>query len=269
MKTLECYMSSTHMYHLHDWIACIDEAADMGFHGMELFGGEGKTNFTFMDDARIEEIGLRGREREMTLSLHPWIDWCDLDEKELEREYLSLIKRCVRAGIRQINMHMGFLATRRQGIERVLDVTEKCLPLITENHIMLYYENVPEHGIRELGSELWDFEALFTRFTPETGVMLNIDTGHAHIMHEIDSLIESFGDRWKYTHINDNQGILDQHFAPGDGTLDFDHFAQKAALASYEGPLMMEYHQKGLPQGMQVVYNAYESAGYHINKLKL
>ncbi len=207
----------------------------MGFGGVELFGGEGKISFISIKDSRLEEIDRRGQEHGIALSLHPWVDWCGLAEDELEKTYLHMFSQCIRTGIRQVNMHMGFLATRRQGVERVLKVTEKCLPVLMKNGIRLYYENVPEHGIRELGSELWDFEALFRRFTPDTNIMLNIDSGHAYIMHEIDSLAEAFGSRWKYTHINDNEGLLDQHLSPGKGMLDFVHFAQKAAEANYEG----------------------------------
>ena len=269
MQKLAFYISSAHMFSKGDWLACIDEAADMGFTGVELFGGEGDVDFLSMAEPRLEEIARRSGERGVRLSLHPWVDWRAFSEDDLRKRYLSLLDRCVRAGIGEVNMHMGFLAARRAGMRRVLDVTAECLPVLERYGITLYYENVADHGIRELGSELWDFEALFSRFPPESGVMLNIDSGHAHIMHQIDSLAEAFASRWKYTHINDNAGLLDQHLAPGDGTLDFAHFAQKAAEADYAGPLMMEYHQRGLPGAMDALYAAYEGAGYTADRLKL
>ena len=36
---LKQYMSSTHMHSRATWRSCIREAAEMGFDGVELFGG--------------------------------------------------------------------------------------------------------------------------------------------------------------------------------------------------------------------------------------
>ena len=76
--------------------------------------------------------------------------------------------------------------------------------------------------------------------------MMNVDTGHAHIMHQIAPLCEDFGAYWKYTHINDNDGLNDLHLAPGCGTLDIDAVAHAARRANYTGILTMEYEKPDL-----------------------
>ena len=263
MNELACYISSVHTYYREDWVQCVQHAASRGFAGLEIFGDEGKTPFLEMPRARLVEVGAAARKAGIALSYHPWVgeEWCGQDMETLTHTYEALFRQCAVAGIGEVNMHLGFLANREQGVERVLEVTQRILPVLKETGITLYYENVPDHGIRELGSELWDFKAVFDRFGPETGIMLNIDIGHAYIMHELDAMAQCFGDRWRYTHVHDNNGLRDLHMAPGEGTLDFDRYAALAKNAGYTGPLMMEYHQKGLSTGMPVLVSAFEKQG--------
>lgn len=97
--------------------------------------------------------------------------------------------------------------------------------------------------------------------------MMNVDTGHAHIMHQIAPLCEDFGAYWKYTHINDNDGLNDLHLAPGCGTLDIDAVAHAARRANYTGILTMEYGETGLSTGVPVTADAYGRAGYELARL--
>ena len=261
MKKLDCYMSSTHMACKDDWIVCLEQSKKMSFTGVELFGGEGETAFEDMSDERCAAIARKAAELNIRISAHPWVNWEHLPEGELISRYRALIEKCIRMGMKEINMHLHFLATRDQGMRRVFAATDACIGLFEKAGVMLLYENVPEHGCRELGSEAEDFAELFAHYGPETPVMLNIDSGHAHIMGQIDAL-SAFGARWRYTHINDNDGVSDLHVAPGAGTLDFAAFAQAAKQAGYTGPLMMEYSASALAAGMPVLEEAYAEAGY-------
>lgn len=244
------YMSSEHMPSGKDWTVCIPEAAGLGFRGVELFASENGTPFETLLPERCERIRQCAEESGICLTAHPWVAWETLPEEELTVRYRMLVRQAERMGIRGINMHLHFLADRREGLPRVIRATKAILPALERSGIRLYYENVPEHGSREPGSELWDFAALFEAFPQDTPVFLNIDTGHAHIMHQVRPLIEEFGDRWAYTHINDNDGLSDRHLAPGDGTCDFSLIAQLAGEVGYSGPWMMEYHQSGLERGI-------------------
>ncbi len=266
MKKLDCYMSSTHMACKDNWIACLEQAKKMGFTGVELFGGEGDVAFEDMSEDRCAAIARKAAELNIGISAHPWVNWEDLPEDELIARYRALIERCIRMGMKEINMHLHFLATREQGMQRVFAATDPCIEMLEKAGVMLMYENVPEHGHRELGAEAEDFAELFAHYGPETPVMLNIDSGHAHIMEQIGSLA-AFGPRWRYTHINDNDGKSDLHVAPGAGTLDFAAFAQVAKQADYTGPLMMEYAQSALAAGMPVLEKAYSAAGYELSPI--
>ena len=267
MPKLVCYMSTTHMTSRNDWIACLERAKRMGFEGVELFGGENGINLTDMPEERCMAVAARARALGMRLSVHPWVEWENLSEAELLARYRALIGRCIRMEAQEINMHLHFLASRGQGMRRVFAATDPCVEMLEQANATLLYENVPEHGARELGSEAMDFEKLFGHYGSESPVKLNIDTGHAHIMHQIAPLTEDYGDRWRYTHIHDNDGLSDLHKAPGAGTLDFAAFAERSKQAGYTGVLMMEFHETGLSQGMPVLEDAYGRAGFGLTEI--
>lgn len=262
MERLLCYMSSTHMHCRKDWIACLDSAKKMGFDGVELFSEENGVNLTDMPEERCIEIAEHAKRLELRIAVHPWVKWDEIPQSDLNTRYRAFTARCLRMGVKEINMHLHFLATRTQGMRRVLEATDACIDLIKGSDLTLLYENVPEHGHRELGSEIADFECLFEHYGAASNVMLNIDTGHAHIMHQTAPLCEKFGAQWKYTHINDNDGLHDLHLAPGSGTLDISVIAQAARYANYAGVLTMEYSEDGLNTGIPVIKSAYQSVGY-------
>ena len=85
---------------------------------------------------------------------------------ELEGRFRELIARCMSMGIREVNMHLHFLANRAQGMARALNATDACMDLMEQADLLLLYENVPEHGNRELGSEIADFDSLFRHYGP-------------------------------------------------------------------------------------------------------
>jgi fructoselysine 3-epimerase len=71
------------------------------------------------------------------------------------------------------------------------------------------------------------------------GVLL--DNGHAHVVGE--SCIEAvafLGSRLFHVHLDDNNGLRDQHLVPGDGTFDFPPFIAALKQAGYEGFLGAE-----------------------------
>lgn len=262
MTTLPCYMSSTHMFHRNDWLQCVRDAKAMGFSGIELFGGERGIQLEDLSSERLDQITVAARELGLAVSVHPWVPWEELWEEDATAKFIRLLTHCADAGIQEVNMHLSFLSTRKRGIDPVLRITRHCLPVLEKCGIVLYYENVPDGGNCALGSELSDFRALFQTFASDTPVQLNIDTGHAHIMNQIAPLAQEFGDRWQYTHINDNDGRSDQHVAPGQGTADFKKIAALARACDYRGPLMMEYNQRGLAEGMAALTDAYAACGF-------
>ena len=142
------------MHCREDWIACLDHAND-GFDGVELFSEEtASTSPICLKRGAWRSRGTRiaGIESRPT---HGY-KWDCLPDDELEGRFRELIARCMRMGIREVNMHLHFLANRAQGMARALNATDACMDLMEQADLLLLYENVPEHGNRELGSEIAD-----------------------------------------------------------------------------------------------------------------
>lgn len=261
---LKKYMSSYHLYVKDDWMECVKWAKENGFDGIELFGKENGVLFEDIAEARLNEIAAYAMDSNIELSLHPWADWTKKTDEEVKSIFLAYAERCAKMKIRYLNMHMQFITTRENGIERLFQSSDAVLPVLKEGRTVLLYENVPPHGRRELGSETEDFDALFDYYKNEPFVQMNIDTGHAHITDTMEALSKRHGKRWTYTHINDNFGVKDDHVAPGDGTMDFLSVAYLAREAGCSGPLMMEYHESGLEKGLMVLKEAYSKYGFEV-----
>ena len=71
------------------------------------------------------------------------------------------------------------------------------------------------------------------------GVLL--DNGHAFIVGEdATEAVRSLGSNLFHVHIDDNQGMRDQHLIPGEGRFDFGPFMQALYESGYEGVLSAE-----------------------------
>lgn len=268
MLPLKQYMSSTHMPQGGDWDACIKRAAQMGFDGLELFGGEFGDE-TLMEKGRLKALGTSARRQGLILSAHPWVEWAEMPADGLAAASRKLLEDCSRLGVREVNLHMGFFATRENGVEQLFETFDPLMGFLASEDMTLLFENVPGHGLGQLGSEIADFTALFTHYGLDTPVSMTVDNGHAHMMGYTQALIHRWGHRWRYTHINDNNGLSDQHLPPGQGTVNWIELAQCARQCDYQGPLMMEFAMAGLRIAMPVLTLAFGLQGLKLEGLML
>jgi sugar phosphate isomerase/epimerase len=267
MNSLPLYMASIHLPMKDDWAACITKAAETGFDGIELTmkyeeGGS-------MEKSRLEFLAKTARDHSLRLSAHPWMDWVELPLEQAREKLRRLLEYCVVLEMREVNIHLGFLANRDQGVERLFSITDPVIPFLAEHGVTLLFENVPSHNIRELGSEAGDFDRLFTHYDQETPVMMTIDTGHAHIEKIIEALAGRWGSRWRYTHVHDNDGREDRHWRPGQGAIGWKALAALMERIGYHGPLMMEYDFIGLPEAMPVLTDALAVGNFSIRPLRI
>jgi sugar phosphate isomerase/epimerase len=247
-----------------DWKTCIIKAKEMGFDGIELFGNDYEKEAKMENDL-LRSYAVLARQLGIRLSGHPWMEWADIPLDGLKKKLNQLFEYCVRMEMKEVNIHLAFLTDRDQGLDRIFNVLDECVVFLKNHAMNILFENVPSHGIREIGSELADFDKLFTHYGADDPVMLTIDSGHAHIEGITRSLASLWGNRWRYTHINDNDGIDDLHWMPGEGNMDWDEFAIYADAASYAGPLMMEYALEKVPAALRVMIPLFGEKGLLIN----
>ena len=74
---------------------------------------------------------------------------------------------------------------------------------------------------------------------------LNLDTGHANLNGDLGVLLSRHGRRLVNTHLHDNYGGGDDHFAPGKGTVDWGGLLDTLERLDYRGPLNFEFPDAG------------------------
>jgi protein FrlC len=71
------------------------------------------------------------------------------------------------------------------------------------------------------------------------GVLL--DNGHAHVVGESAAdVVRLLGDKLFHVHVDDNDGVRDQHLVPGEGNFEFPPFIAALQGAGYDGYLAAE-----------------------------
>lgn len=74
-------------------------------------------------------------------------------------------------------------------------------------------------------------------------VQICIDTGHANMVGiSVPDMIRQFGTHLKATHIDDNHGVKDEHFAPFNGTIPWKEVMQALHEVGYEEAFAFETH---------------------------
>ena len=117
-------------------------------------------------------------------------------------------------------------------VEHVAQVAE----LVESAGMRFGIEAVPYGIVSNSDSMLRLFESL-----PEHRLGVIIDTGHMHFLREPFGLLcDKFAGRIYGTHINDNDGSVDDHNRPGEGTIDWLGLLRALQQSGYEGPLDLE-----------------------------
>lgn len=151
------------------------------------------------------------------------------------------IVRSVSIGARIMTLHLGLDdANRLASIRNVAEMIQAVAPFAEEKGVLLCIENV--FGIHSL-ADVEDFTVFFERATCNQ-IRLTLDTGHAQMHRCLFEMLERFHDRLAFTHLHDNDGVSDQHLAPGNGSIDWGRFMCDLDLFHYRGPLCFEYREK-------------------------
>lgn len=121
---------------------------------------------------------------------------------------------------------------------------KRLIPYLRKYHVKAALENIYD---RELGqirmvyvsnplNLVHYFEAL-----PKEDFVFCLDTGHLHMAGYKQSLaIKTLSPWLKALHVHDNFGVLDQHFYPFEGDIDWHDFASALAEIQYDGVINLE-----------------------------
>lgn len=109
---------------------------------------------------------------------------------------------------------------KRQAQRRAIEAISEL-----QQHAKKYGQPIAIENIGHKGTELFDQAAfcnLLDHFSDTEMLGLVLDTGHAHLNHwNIPEVIHKTNDQLLAIHLNDNDGVTDNHLAIGDGTIDW------------------------------------------------
>ena len=103
--------------------------------------------------------------------------------------------------------------------------------------VIYLMENLP--GDYEFGSDAPQVAEL-VREVESPHLRMCFDTGHAHLTGRAVDCLESCHDVVSYLHINDNDGRLDGHDIPGDGSIDWPALSGPISRLPADIPAMLE-----------------------------
>ena len=114
-----------------------------------------------------------------------------------------------------ITVHPGIIGRNEPHLRKwALEIAVESIGEIIDNtNVEISVENMPVRG-KFLGNTVEEIEMI----QEATGCSLTIDTGHGNTCGNLEEMLSL--KNISYCHLNDNDGIKDQHITLGEGTLD-------------------------------------------------
>jgi sugar phosphate isomerase/epimerase len=161
-------------------------------------------------------------------------------------ELMATMEQAIELGVTMVTIHPGTYSMVVPGQElKSIEKAKRSLRTLdrvtAEFGIKMAVENMPSFRFF-LGQKAEELKAL----VDGTDMRICFDIGHANTMGEIDSIIDTLGDRIANIHIHDNTGDKDEHMTVGDGNIDFTKLKR---LSKYKGDHIIE--SRGLESAVE------------------
>lgn len=183
-------------------------------HEFEIVEILGEDPFYEKDKGEFKDCGLDIRIHAATVD----INIASLN-KGIRNESVNQMIKCgqyaEKIGAKTITVHPGKIGRNEPRLRKgALEFSCESIGKIMDNtNVEISVENMP---VRQtfLANKVEELEMIQT----ETGCSLTIDTGHGNTCNNLEEMLNL--KNISYCHLNDNDGIKDQHITLGDGTLD-------------------------------------------------
>ena len=157
--------------------------------------------------------------------------WIDEDTGIVER-YKKDIKDCYDNGIPMVCMHLTAKSEAPMyneiGLRRLKEICDYANSL----GVKVAFENTKIKGYLDYVIENID----------NSNVGICYDAGHVHAHFDDDFDFSKFKDRIFAVHLHDNNGEIDEHLLPFEGTIDWDNIITKLKENGFEGYTTLEIH---------------------------
>jgi sugar phosphate isomerase/epimerase len=189
----------------------IDLAKQHGFEIIEILG-EGP--FFENENMEYRDCGLDVRIHAATVD----INIASLNRgirNESVRQMIQCGQYAETIGAKTITVHPGIIGRNEPRLRNAAleFAVESVGEIIDNTNVEVSVENMPVRG-KFLANTVEEIEMI----QQETGCSLTIDTGHGNTCGNLEEMLSL--KNISYCHLNDNDGVKDQHITLGEGTLD-------------------------------------------------
>lgn len=183
-------------------------------HGFEMIEILGESPFYEKDKGEFKNCGIDMRIHAATVD----INIASLNtgiRAESVRQMIECGHYAEKINANTITVHPGIIGRNEPHLRKwALEIAVESIGEIIDNtNVEVSVENMPVRG-KFLGNMVEEIEMI----QEETGCSLTIDTGHGNTCGNLEEMLSL--KNISYCHLNDNDGVKDQHIAIGDGTLD-------------------------------------------------
>jgi len=184
---------------------------------------------------------LQGKHGSM-VSAHIWNNLAESDATEAKNDLLSWLRLCDKTGAKDLVIHGGSFADRKEGVARTRRVLESVLSEFERKHVVLNLENhyaYDYRNCRELFSEPWEFNEVLTLDSPS--MKFCFDTGHGNMTDNTAELLGALAPWLNYVHLADNHGLDDNHAAYKQGSVAWEDVFARLRDISFNGVFCIEF----------------------------
>lgn len=183
-------------------------------HEFEIIEILGESPFFEKDNSEFRDCGLDMRIHAATVD----INIASLN-KGIRAESVKQMIECGNyaesINANTITVHPGIIGRNEPRLRKMAleFAVESVGEIIDNTNVEVSVENMPVRG-KFLANSVEEIEMI----QQETGCSLTIDTGHANTCGNLEEMLCL--KNISYCHLNDNDGVKDQHITLGEGTLD-------------------------------------------------
>lgn len=189
----------------------IDLAKEHEFEMIEILGED---PFYMKDHFEFKDCGLDIRIHAATVDINIASINRGIREESV-RQMIFCGEYAEKIGAKTITVHPGKIGRneprlRKMALEMAVESVGK---IMDSTNVEISVENMP---VRQsfLANKVEELEMI----QEETGCSLTIDTGHGNTCNNLEEMLSL--KNISYCHLNDNDGVKDQHITLGEGTLD-------------------------------------------------
>ena len=242
------YGVSTWLYEKQELGETLSKIAAAGFSYVEIWANEYHLDPRINPDLKLIQRLLHTNKLSVD-SIHTPFSGMNIGypDESLLPGWLEMMEKCL-AYCKELGAYNAVvhLASHHQRLDRKqeaegLKLIEKfvreLIALGSRYGVEIALENLPKHGNPDYTHSLQSLSKIFT----SESIGFCLDVGHAAMNgFDVEQEIEAAGRRLQSVHVSNNDGIVDAHWQPYEGVLNWDRIEGALRTSGYDGPLFLE-----------------------------